>query len=182
MKYQGKPDIKYIVLHHTAVSRKAQPLQFDAVNQYHKNKWGMRSSLGYYGGYNFLVEPTGLRQQYRTIGEETVAQIGLNCDVPSRCTAISYCMAGDFRVEKPTDYQVADFRSFVEEVKKTYPKVVVKQHKDVAPGRTCAELEPLEIASWLRKPDSKDEIIAKLKKQNQQLIAILNHLIKLITK
>lgn len=180
--FKGSPKITTIILHHTAVSRATQPLQFDSVNQYHKDKWNMESELGHFGGYNFFVEPTGERKQFRLVGEETVAQVGMNCDVPSRCTAISYCMAGDFRVEKPTDLQVADFRNFIKEVKGKYPNVVVKQHKDVQTGRTCAELSDEELRSIAAQDLSNDDYIKALEKHNAKLLEIIGILIKMITK
>jgi hypothetical protein len=183
--FKGKPDVKYIVLHHTAVSRKRQALQFNPVNTHHRVKFKQDapSALGYYVGYNFFCEPTGSRKQARKVGEETIANVGMNCDVPARCGAISYCMAGDFRVEKPTNQQVADFREFIKEVKKTYPKVQVVQHKDIQKNRTCAELMESEL-STIATPvtGTKDEQIAKLRKQNDQLVGMVTTLIKLLTK
>lgn len=182
--FKGQPAITTIVLHHTAVSRATQTLQFDPVNSFHRNKWNDKSELGYYVGYNFLCEPTGKRYQARKIGEETIAQVGNNCDVSSRCGMVSYCMAGDFRKEKPTNQQVADFRAFIAEVKKVYPNVVVQQHKDVQTGRTCAELAAIELENIAVPSDdsSKDEQIAALKAQVKQLIAMVTTLIKLVTK
>lgn len=198
MKYRGTPNITTIVLHHSAVSRAVQPFQLNSVNQYHKTKdWGggwrqtSSSNLGWWVGYNFFCEPTGQRTQTRLIGEETIANKGMNCDVPSRCTAISYCMAGNFAVEKPTQMQVDDFVSFVKEVQEKYPDVVLKQHKDVQPGRTCAQLSDAEIQSWISpvKKETKDETIARLtkerdtfKKQTKQLIEFVTTLLKLIQK
>lgn len=180
MQYIGKPKIIYVGLHHTAVSRSKQTLQRDAVNNHHRNKWNFPSRLnGSYVGYNFFCEPTGKRTQERYIGEETIAQIGSNCDIPSRCTVISYCMAGDFRVENPTTQQVEDFKDFVTEVRKKYPKVKIRQHKDLAPNRTCAELTTEYIDSWFKKPPNKDAIIKELKRQNKQLIALVTLLIKM---
>lgn len=182
MIVKGNPPITTIVLHNTAVSRSDQPLQLDSVNNYHKGKWGDRSELGYYVGYNFFCEPTGKRTQTRKVGEETIAQIGNNCaNPPHDCGMVSYCMAGYFAVEKPTTHQVEDFKEFVAEVRALYPDVVIKQHKDVQPGRTCAELSSAEIESWFNK-DSKDEQIAKLRAQVKQLIELVTILLKLITK
>ena len=188
IKYKNNPAITTIVLHNTAVSRTAQPLQLSGVNTYHKNKWGMQSELGYYVGYNFFCEPTGKRTQTRLVGEETIAQIGNNCDVPARCGMISYCMAGYFiGNEKPTQMQVDDFVAFVREVQATYPDVVLKQHKDVYPGRTCAELTDAELQQWITAPKepTKAELKAQVEKltaMNQQLIGMVTTLIKILTK
>lgn len=192
MIYKWEAPITTIVLHNTAVSRSVQPLQLDAVNSYHQQKWNDKSELGYYVGYNFFCEPTGKRTQTRKIGEETIAQIGNNCDVPERCGMVSYCMAGYFKDEKPTQQQVDDFVDFHREIKAKYPNVVVKQHKDVYPGRTCAELPDAEVQGWLvdvPNDETKDQKIARLegelakaKAQVQQLIGMVTALIKLITK
>ena len=184
MIYKWDAPITTIVLHNTAVSRAVQPLQLDAVNTHHKNKdWGggwkqtEPSELGFYVGYNFFCEPTGTRTQTRKIGEQTIAQIGNNCDVPGRCGMVSYCMAGYFKVEKPTQHQINDFIKFYWEIKAKYPKVVVKQHKDVHPGRTCAELSDAEIQSWL-KPETEQEKLDRLYAQIVQLQAMVEVLLK----
>lgn len=182
MIYKGNPPITTIVLHNTAVSRSKQNLQLDAVNSYHKQKWGDQSELGYYVGYNFFCEPTGARTQTRKIGEETIAQIGNNCaNPPYDCGMVSYCMAGYFAEEKPTTHQVEDFKEFVAEIRSKYPKAVIKQHKDVYPGRTCAELSTAEIDSWFNK-ETKDERIENLKLQVKLLQQLVTLLLKLLNK
>lgn len=187
IQYKNNPQITTIVLHNTAASHKVQQLQLQTVDNYHKQKWGMKSELGYYVGYNFFCEPTGGRTQTRLVGEETIAQIGNNCDVPSRCGMISYCMAGYFAVEKPTVLQVQDFVAFVREVQTKFPDVKIKQHKDVYPGRTCAELSDAEIQAWLAEPNNDDtaslkDEIEKLKKQNLQLISMVKTLLAIVMK
>lgn len=192
IKYKGEPQIHTIVLHNTAVSRRTQPLQFNAVNNHHRNKWGDQSAMGYYIGYNFFCEPTGKRTQTRLVGEETIAQVGNNCDIPARCGMVSYCMAGYFKVEKPTQMQVDDFISFIREIQVKYPNVKLKQHKDIQPGRSCAELSNEEIQKWLTDPTvgetPEEKIIRleaevnKLTKDKKLLISMVHTLIGLITK
>jgi len=184
LAYKGNPSISTIVLHHTAVSRASQPLQNDAVNNHHRSKWNMVSELGFYIGYNFFTEPTGQRTQMRKIGEETIAQVGNNCDVPERCGMVSYCMAGDFRKEKPTQFQVDDFVKFVNEIRAKYPNAIIKQHKDVQENRTCAELPASEIESWFTTiPDkeTKDQIIARLTIEDEKLSGMVKQLIAMVT-
>lgn len=187
MEYKGEPKIHTVVLHNTAVSRATQPEQLAVVERYHKDKWGMKSELGWHVGYNFFCEPDGTRTQTRKVGEETIAQIGNNCDVPERCGMISYCMAGYFKVEKPTIAQVADFVEFFRDVQKRYPKVKLKQHKDVYPGRTCAELDDEDIQTWIRNPVDSNvyelrEQVEILTKQNLQLIELVRTLLRLVNK
>lgn len=192
MHYIGTPDITTIVLHHTAVSRRTQPLQRNAVNTYHRRKWNAPSALnGSYIGYNFFCEPTGRRTQERYIGEETIAQVGNNCDVPERCGMISYCAAGNFAVERPTQLQVDDFVSFVREVQERFPDVILRQHKDVQPGRTCAELSDEELQQWITNPgkETKDQKIARLeaelereRERNRWLMKLVAILYEHVTK
>jgi len=193
---KNNPQVVYIVLHHTAVSRKRQQTQLQAVNTFHKNKdWGggwkqkTPSELGWYVGYNFFCEPLGVRTQTRIVGEETLANKGMNCDVPGRCTAISYAMAGDFRVEQPTQHQVNDFMEFIEQVRAYYPNVQVVQHKDIQNNRTCAALTTEQIANWSKdeSKEIKDQTIQRLIKernryraQAKQLVALLTRLLKII--
>ena len=197
-----EPSKIIIAVHHTAVSRGVQPLQYDAVDNFHRRKnWGTAvnpwyqpsaSSLGKWGGYNVFVEPTGQRQWYRRYGEETIAQRGYNCTSLGNCAVLSYCMAGDFRVEKPTAFQVSDLVMFVDEVKAAYPNIMleVQQHSDLDANRTCAELSPQLIASWFLKTGiSKDQIISalraendKLKREHTQLRGLVTTLIKIITR
>lgn len=91
----------------------------------------MKSSLGWYVGYNFFCSRDGLRTNTRKVGEETIANKGHNCDVPSRCDTISYCMAGDFRTQNPSEAQTADFTAFVNHMKLTYPDILVIGHRDI---------------------------------------------------
>lgn len=181
MIYKGEPAIKHIILHHTAVSRSKQPIQYDSVNKYHKSKWNMVSELGQYTGYNFFCEASGALTQARKIGEETIAQIGMNCDVPSRCLGISFCMAGDFRVEKPTKEQVAVFRKFIKDVKEKYPNVTIIQHKDADKNRTCAELTQSELNDIIKEP-SKEDYVKNLEVEVAALRQMVNQLMEIIRK
>jgi len=49
------------------------------IDEYHKRRWNMKSSLGYYAGYN-VIYYTAFRDfiQMRALGEETMAQRGYN--------------------------------------------------------------------------------------------------------
>src|SRR3990167_2600728 len=58
-------DPRYIIIHHGA-----GPLNFEQVNEYHKNKWGFRSSLGYYIGYQYFISYSGRVYQGRADNEE----------------------------------------------------------------------------------------------------------------
>ena len=183
-----------LVLHNTAVSRSKAPLQRDAVNKYHRQRWNSPSSLnGSFIGYNYFCEPTGKRTQERSIGEETIAVIGYNWDIPSRGGYVHYCMAGYFKVEKPTALQVADIRLLKRELEaQEYTVKVLVQHKDLDTNRTCAELSAVDIAAMFELPpegESDSEKIIRLEaelKKNQtmikSLIAMVTQLITIIKK
>lgn len=66
-------------------------LTFQDIDTYHKNKWGMQSSMGAFVGYNAIYDPkTREFSQFRAIGEETIAQRGHNFDT------FSLCIIGNF--------------------------------------------------------------------------------------
>ena len=155
IKFQGNPSIEYFIVHHTAVSRRIQPLQLTAVNNHHRDKewipgWKQphASLMGWWVGYNFFVEVSGQRTQTRLVGEETIAQKGMNCDVPERCLGMSNCIAGDLRIEKPLQVQEDATILNLAEAMKTFPKIEITQHLNVQPGRTCAALPDEMLQEW----------------------------------
>lgn len=93
-------------------------------------------------------------------------------------------MAGYFKLEKPTQLQVDDFIGFVRQVQAIYPDVVLKQHKDVYPSRTCAELSDRELQQWISPPnqkETKNQIIDRLTKENQELQQAVSKLKGMVT-
>lgn len=188
----------YIVLHHTAVSRDKQKKQLQPVNTYHRDKnWGTEanpwyqpksSSLGWYVGYNYFCDVNGKRTNTREIGTETIAQTGHNCDVPKRCDCVSYCLAGNFNNELPTEAQLKDFRKFVAEMEELYPNIRIIFHSDIQKYRTCPGklltkeyLKSIMLKKVVYASDGvdkeKDEEISKLKHR----ISILETIIKVLT-
>jgi len=132
--------MKYVAIHHTAVSNNTQPLQLWAVNRYHQGKWNMKSSRGWYVGYNYFVERGGVLTLTRSIGEETIANKGHNCDIPERCDTISICMAGDFNKELPTKEQQQTVKKLIKTLTDTYQDIEIKGHRDLQANRTCPGL------------------------------------------
>lgn len=94
-----KPE--YIFIHHSAVSYRKNPDQANATNNFHK-KWGLKSSLGFYGGYNYEIAMNGKITQFRKDGEVTAAQYQNNMNDGR---AISICLDGNFDIEDPTPEQ-----------------------------------------------------------------------------
>lgn len=187
LQYKNKellPKTIKVALHHTAVSRSLDNLQAENIRTYHGQEWASPSELnGSEAGYNFICEPTGNRTQERYIGEETIAQVGNNCDVLSRCGVISYVMVGDFRVEKPTAFQVDDFKQFIAELEADGFTVELTRHADVQPGRICPIIPIEEIESWFETPDAddKDAVIAVLRQEIAEKNDIINQLTGIAT-
>lgn len=198
MKIKGSPDIKLYVVHHSAVSRATQPLQRDAINEFHRTKdWGggwrqpHPSELGWWGGYNFYTEPTGERTQFRYIGEETIANVGHNCAGINDCDAISHCFGGNFATEGMTEMQVADLKRGFAEAKAIWPDIKIVQHSDVQPGRTCAELSSPWLEALVAEPEKETakQTIARLEKEIEgrdkmikQLVFMVTSLLKIVKK
>jgi hypothetical protein len=102
--------IEYIIPHHSGVLGGAG---FESVNQYHKEKWNFKSSLGYYAGYPYFMERDGTIIQARVDGEWGAHTKGFN-------NQIAICLDGDFSQEMPTDAQIASLRAFLKEKVKQY--------------------------------------------------------------
>lgn len=119
---------KFIIIHHTGVSRSNAKYQFYAVNKYHKDKWGMKSVYGYYHGYTHYLGTNGVITQTRAIREEGAHTIGYN-----KSDHIAICLAGDFSLEYPTKDQVTSLTKFIKE----YPHREFKLHNELNMGRIC---------------------------------------------
>lgn len=120
--------LKYIIVHHTAVSYKKNPDQFNATNKYHKEKWNFKSSLGYYVGYNYEISALGKITQARADGEETAACVGHNKD------SIHIALDGNFDIEYPTNDQVRALTNLIREKMAVHSIRIV----DIIPHRKFA--------------------------------------------
>lgn len=175
---------KQIAIHHTAVSRTTNKVQLYAVNRYHKEKWNMKSSLGWYVGYNFFIDSDGTITQCRSLDEETVANKGHNCDIPERCDTISVCLSGNFDQEYPSEAQNASLRRFLLE----RPTLSVTFHRDIQKSRRCPGRNMThEYISSLTKiittyEMEKAEKIKALQSQLDALRKVVDELIKIILK
>ena len=124
--------IKWIIVHHTAFPYSQNPDQFKATNEYHRQKWNMKSSLGFYGGYNYEIAADGNVRKFREEGEETAAATGHNFD------AVHICLDGEFDVELPTDAQIKSLTKLLIEVQDRHevPLSNVVPHRTFA-NKTC---------------------------------------------
>lgn len=94
-----------LVIHHSDDASTAP--QFEKINGYHRSKGFPISSLGFFVGYNWIVERDGKLMQARgldDIGAHTAASCG-----EGHCNLVAYgvCLAGDFTFQTPTDAQLA---------------------------------------------------------------------------
>jgi len=119
-----------ICLHHSAVSRDDVSSQLLPINKYHKEKWGMKSKLGFFVGYNFLIDCNGIGYNTRQIGEETVAATGFNFDT------IHICLAGNFSRELPTDSQIITLRQLIKDIRASFKDIPIVFHRDIG-DTTC---------------------------------------------
>jgi len=109
---------KYIVMHHAGglVNDRlahTQHLTAEHIDNAHKQRFQMLSSLLKWGGYNFYITKDGTVTQFRAIGEETAAQKGYNFNG----YAISICLAGNFLSdERPTLEQILSLKNLMRQL------------------------------------------------------------------
>lgn len=126
------------MIHHTAVSHEKNPDQFKATDAYHKKKWNIKSSLGFYAGYNYEIAKNGQVRQARRDGEMTVACYQKNMN-DGRCLHI--CLDGDFDHEEPAPEQIYALRDLLRRLVAEYsikPEHIYF-HRDYA-KKTCPGL------------------------------------------
>jgi len=103
---------KKIIIHHSANANLSP--QFSGINEYHKQKFGMESSLGLWGGYQYFIERNGTVLQYRR-GDE----IGAHCKGQND-SSIGICLAGNFNFQKPTSNQIVSLCKLIDYLLKVY--------------------------------------------------------------
>ena len=118
--------IKYVSIHHTEVRARTNSHQLYAVNDYHKDRFGIGSLLGWYIGYSWFVDVNGKLTHCRLLGEETAAQLWHNYDTES------ICLAGNFNKDMPNRAQIATLRKWLKERQ----NLEIHFHRDFA-DRTC---------------------------------------------
>lgn len=115
-KYISFENIKYCVGHHAGgyyndPNASTQHETAEDIDSWHKIRWpNFKSSLGYWGGYNFYIEKLGKIIQFRAIGEETAAQLGHNKD------SVSICLAGNFTkgIDMLTPEQIKSLKELID--------------------------------------------------------------------
>ena len=126
-------DPRYIIIHHGAGS-----LNFEQVNEYHKSKWGFRSSLNFFVGYQYFISYSGRVYQGRADNEEGAHCINFNKQ------SIGICLQGNMEIEEPTLAQLTSLERLVKEKKARYNIKAVNGHRDFSstscPGRNLYQI------------------------------------------
>jgi hypothetical protein len=122
-------EVKYLVLHHTAVSREKNSAQFEAVRNYHKSKgWGDI-------GYAYFIEPNGLLLKGRRddIPQAHVLEDNMNYK------SLGICLTGNFDIEDPTPAQLKTLSSLLINLRIKYniSRDKVNFHRDFAKYKSC---------------------------------------------
>lgn len=89
---------KYIIVHHSAAAS-PQP-QFEAINEWHKQRDFPPSLSGFFVGYHRVIETDGTIQIARGDLERDCDALGHNFD------SLSVCLVGNFDHSDPTPAQV----------------------------------------------------------------------------
>jgi hypothetical protein len=174
-----------IVVHHTAVSRKDAPIQFFAVNRYHRSDpnvyLGQDSTLGYAGGYHVFIEPDGTELRYREDWEEGAHTKGHNLD------SLGVCLAMDGDREFPTDAQVKTLKERLRKWCAGYqiPAAKIYPHRAFS-AKSCYGY--MLADDWARKlaepppppPDPDARKRAEIASLQQRLIDLVRQLILLL--
>ena len=128
----------FIILHHTA-SRKNTTVQ--DVDDWHKLRWpDFKSSLGYYVGYQYLIEGNGNTIQTRRNEEEGAHTLG-----GYNQKSIGIALTGNFDLEEPNVPQLSALSTLLERLKKEYdiPDSKILGHKQVwatsCPGKNLSK-------------------------------------------
>lgn len=111
---------------------------FYSVNSYHKKKYGMKSSLGWYAAYNYFIDNSGKLFKAREDGEEGCHTKGYNND-------IAICLRGNLDEKKPTKQQLKTLEALLKEKQKEHniPDSEIYGHRDfsntICPGKYVME-------------------------------------------
>lgn len=139
---------QYVILHHTAVSREKNNAQFNATNDYHKSKNFPLSSLGYYVGYHYMIEPDG-----RVVQARAEKDTGAHCYQQNmNYHSIAVCLTGNFDSELPTQAQIDAALKLVTRLQGSY-KIAdthVVPHRFFAPKSCWGNNLPSDVMGYLR--------------------------------
>ena len=158
-------NIQWVMLHHTAISYDKNPDQFEATNNYHRDKKYPKSSLGFYVGYNYEIAKNGRVRQARKEGEATAAcyQKDMNDG-----RAIHISLDGNFDTEDPQPAQIFALRDLMKQIVADYniKKENIVFHRDYA-TKTCPgnkiKIDFIRSLAFPENDDTGDKVKAIIK-------------------
>lgn len=126
-----------VVVHH-----EAGDATFKQVNEYHKKKWGFKSSLGYYCGYHKFIDFDGTLHIARKDGERGAHTVG---SVPGYYNKhfVGICLQGNFEEREPTNEQLRVLKNELDK----YKELNILAHREVS--RTLCPGQ--HLFEWLKK-------------------------------
>lgn len=132
---------KYLIVHHTG-GTESDPLAdtshhtFEIVDNWHRQLWNWRSSLGHYIGYHYFIDREGKVTQGRADDEAGAHVIGKNK------SSIGICLAGNFdRIgenSEPSEKQEKSLTGLLKKLSKAHginPRNIVP-HREFS-NKTC---------------------------------------------
>jgi len=131
------PGPKYVVVHHGAGN-----WNFHHVNKSHKDKWGFKSSLGYYIGYHKWISYNGTLITARRDNEEGAHTVEKGNPHWWNRNSVGICLQGNTEIAQPTEAQLTTLR--IELNKYNIP---IKQHREIYPTLCPGK----NLSRWLYK-------------------------------
>lgn len=130
------PNPSKVVIHHEAGNN-----GFDIVNDWHKKRWGFKSSLGFYCGYHYYISKSGTIHQSRRDNEEAAHTVETGRPHYWNRNSIGVCLQGDFTYEQPTKAQIDALRGLLYKFWQKYfiTKKDIMTHKEIFPTKCPGE-------------------------------------------
>ena len=148
-----------LVIHHSAIHSDDDKEQFDLIDNAHERRWNGRtkSRMGFFGGYGYIVERSGVVQQFRN-DDETGAHCnkGMKWTIGGRVSAnyyaIGICFAGNMSEEDLTPEQIESGYTLIRDLqnKHNIPESEVRPHRYYTPTQCPGNRIPNDVMGYLR--------------------------------
>ena len=118
-----------VVITHHALSRADHTVE--DVDMWHKARWPeFKSYMGWWVGYNYVIESDGKTTQTRLHTEEGAHTIGMNN------SSIGVCFMGNFDTHMPTGAQLRAWADLYADIREQYPNIPTRPHRAYA-NKSC---------------------------------------------
>ncbi len=150
----------HIIIHHTAMySSYDTREQFDAVNLLHRRRWNgkTKSKMNFYGGYHYIVERSGIVQQFRAEDEvgahcnDGIKRIGL-WRYSANYYAIGICFAGNMSRQELTPKQIETGVELIKDIRDRHSMIDanILPHRDFTPTQCPGNNIPDKVWAHLQ--------------------------------